>query len=156
MNETFWERVNTGAPHTCWYWTGLLSPTGYGRVQMHGHASRQAHRVAWELVNGPIPDGLHVCHTCDTPACVNPAHLFLGAHADNMHDMRDKGRRKGKHRGSAHARTHLTERDIQIIRVLAGIGCTHKEIAERYAVKEPAVWKIVHRKAWQHVTEYTL
>lgn len=148
----FWSRViidNTSLD-PCWLWTGALNEGGYG-YGANTQGAYLAHRVAWEAHNGPVPSGLHVCHTCDVRNCVNPAHLFTGTHADNMHDMRDKGRRKGVHVGSQVPRSALTERDIPIICTLVHIGCTHLEIAERYGVKEPCIWKIANGYSWQHV-----
>lgn len=77
----------------CWPWRGQLGGGGYGRVHWLGHSLR-AHRKAYELLVGPIPSGLHVCHSCDNPPCCNPAHLWLGTDADNLADMRAKGRRR--------------------------------------------------------------
>lgn len=79
----------------CWLWTGCLSKAGYGRIGAGGvkGGTVYAHRVMWEIHRGPIPKRLFVCHHCDTPACVNPAHLFLGTHRDNMVDMYKKDRR---------------------------------------------------------------
>lgn len=81
----------------CWLWTGATNEHGYGKLSANG-SWRLAHRVSWNLSNGEIPDNLQVLHRCDTPACVNPAHLFLGTHADNMRDMKQKGRWKWKAR----------------------------------------------------------
>lgn len=78
----------------CLEFTGYLTPKGYGQIRVGGRSggSHLTHRVAWELVNGPIEDGLFVCHKCDNPSCCNVDHLFLGSNADNVADMVAKGR----------------------------------------------------------------
>jgi hypothetical protein len=85
----FWSRVRKG--DDCWEWLGRTSTNGYGAVWADKR-DRRAHRVAWELVNGPIPDGLYVCHHCDNKRCVRPDHLFIGTATDNMQDALRKGR----------------------------------------------------------------
>ena len=85
-----YERVPFGA---CWIWVGALDTDGYGMIAV-GRGPKSAHRISWILKNGEIPDGKHVLHTCDNPACVNPDHLFLGTHSDNMKDGVKKGRIK--------------------------------------------------------------
>ena len=81
----------SGGPNACWLWRGTKIQTGYGRVRALGQ-KKAAHRAAWEEANGPIPAGMVICHRCDNPGCVNPAHLFAGTHQDNTRDMISKGR----------------------------------------------------------------
>jgi hypothetical protein len=107
-----------------------------------------AHRVAWELVNGPIPDGLCVLHKCDTPLCVNVEHLFLGTNAENSADMEDKGRQA---KGSANGFAKLTESDIPGIRRLLAAGVVQSEIGRRYGVGHWEISKIKTGKLWKHV-----
>lgn len=87
----------------CWLWWRGLNSDGYGSCGIRGF-SRKAHRASWEIHKGPIPPGLHVLHRCDTPACVNPDHLFVGTHFDNMSDAARKGRLKIPPRGGQDAK----------------------------------------------------
>ena len=91
---TPWQERLAKEPDGCWLWTGSVNNDGYGQIRHDGRTQR-VHRLAWEEVNGPIPAGMAVCHSCDVPACCNPAHLFLGTQLDNVTDMRTKGRFKG-------------------------------------------------------------
>jgi hypothetical protein len=93
LEDRFRSKVDrSGGLLACWIWIGSTDTKGYGQLWKEG-TQAQAHRVSWELANGLILGGLFVCHHCDNPPCVNPAHLFLGTNQDNMDDMTAKGRK---------------------------------------------------------------
>lgn len=138
----FWSRVdNTGE---CWLWTGSQRD-GYGRLLFQGRF-KLAHRVAWELTNGPIPDGLYVCHTCDNPPCVRPAHLFVGSQQDNLNDMVAKGRsRRQTHCHNGHPMTddniYFRKGKRNSCRVCAKENAKRRYAAWIAAGRTPAEWK---------------
>ena len=168
---TFAERIATcprvegpiaGSP--CWIWSWWRNPKGYGTVKLNGRTMK-AHRLSYEVANGPIPkgSGYHgtcVCHKCDVPACVNPEHLFLGTHRENVADRDGKGRVSSgdRHytrtrpekvpRGERHCRAKLTESDVMEIRKATG---TYVEIAARFGVGKGAVGYIRRGDTWRHV-----
>jgi hypothetical protein len=92
IHRAFWSKVALGDDRECWEWTRKKA-RGYGRFDVRGWPV-YAHRIAWVIAFGVIPDGLYVCHSCDNPPCVNPAHLFLGTAKDNMQDKVRKGRHR--------------------------------------------------------------
>lgn len=134
----------------CWLWTGQIH-IGYGRVWW-GNKKTWAHRVAWEIANGPIPTGLLVCHHCDVRNCVNPDHLFVGTHADNTHDMDAKGRRRSAHTfGERHHRARLNTQDVMAIRSARADGERLRAIAARYGVSAQHVSLICLHNSWKHL-----
>lgn len=158
----------------CWLWTGDVS-TKKGEVRArikHGGKTRVGARVAYELHVGPIPDGLLVCHRCDVPLCVNPKHLFLGTHADNVRDCENKGRRwhqrnpdevkdlLSRYRAAPHqiargervSQSKLTAEDVVSIRKLAGAKVkSMAELARDHGLTHAAVRAVVNRVTWRHV-----
>lgn len=120
----------------------------YGRFKAGGR-SVLAHRYAYEQAHGPIPDGMLVLHRCDNTRCVNPAHLFLGTHAENMADMACKGRasRHGKpprHAGDTHPRAKVSQADVEVIRSRRASGTTTSALAREYGVSATHVRRIVN------------
>jgi hypothetical protein len=146
LKERFEEKVYADPNSGCFLWGGAVYRKGYGKFCVEGKL-RSAHRVAWKLYNGPIPDDLHVLHKCDNPVCVNPAHLFLGTNADNMRDKDEKGRTpKGEKHGSA----KLTEDAVLDIRTRR---MSQVAFARLYGVSPQAIHSIQHGKSWAHLSK---
>ncbi len=124
--ERFWSKVDKSAgPDGCWLWTGTRAYHGaYGQFQFHSKAagSARAHRLSWELTYGEVlDDKVFVCHRCDVPLCVNPAHLFIGTPADNMHDCIAKGRNsRGPKHSEAMRKAHAREREAKATALSGG------------------------------------
>lgn len=92
IEQRFWEKVEMIPFHECWEWKAYRNNDNYGTFQIATKKNVKAHRFSYELNNGPVPEGLCVCHTCDNPGCVRPNHLWLGTMKDNSKDMALKGR----------------------------------------------------------------
>lgn len=144
----FWSHVCVKDPSSCWVWTGGKNSKGYGMIDFQDRP-RLAHRISYELSVGPIPDGYFVCHSCDNPSCVNPAHLFIGTNADNVADCVSKGRTS---RGECRPLAKLTKDQVIEIRRKYKTGAfSMPELAAEYSIVTSTVFKIVHRAAWKHV-----
>ena len=139
-------------PSGCWLWTGSKLRVGYGKFCMNGIPGT-AHRAAWELFNGPIPEGMYVCHACDVRACVNPDHLFLGSQSDNMLDASSKNRLNTP-KGSDHHSSKLTEEDVLAIRSrYTGRRGEQRRLADEYGVGPDQISRIINGKRWRWLTE---
>lgn len=145
--QSFWAKVAVSDdPNACWEWQASLSG-GYGRFGFWGRGAL-AHRVAYFFTHGEVPDGALVCHSCDNPRCVNPAHLFLGTHKDNSDDKFRKGRDR-KACGEANSKAKLTSDDVRAIRASPDIQIV---LAARYGVSQSQISAIRRGANWSHVT----
>ncbi len=160
--ERFWTKVDKSGE--CWLWTAGMNRQGYGKFWVDGR-DMPAHRFSYQLAHGPIPDGKCVCHNCpggDNPACVNPAHLWLGTDAENTADRHNKGRdaRGERHasrtkpervaRGERHPMAKLTRQDAETIRRLyAAGGVSQRELARRFGMSPSQIGNITSGKHWR-------
>lgn len=160
----FWQYV--AKSDGCWEWTGAKYTSGYGEFWIFRKAALvPAHRFSWELHNGPIPDGLHVCHHCDNKPCVRPDHLFLGTRSDNMQDMQKKGRGNFGERwrechpnnafGERHGMATITEEQVRLIhsefaKTQQGYG-SRILVARQLGIKKGIVYAVLKRRIWKSV-----
>lgn len=150
IEERFWSKVDRRGPDECWEWHAHRNQAGYGRFTPTGRNQQPAHRIAWVLTHGPIPDGMFVCHHCDNPPCCNPAHLFLGAPVENTQDMIAK-ERSATPLGEASQFAKLTETDVQEIRRRSAHGDSYPTLARAFNVHRETIGLIVRRETWKHV-----
>lgn len=170
LETRFWRGVDKRGPSECWPWKGTAHSGKYGHVGRGGRngGTVLASRVSYELHYGPIPDGLYVCHTCDNPPCVNPAHLFLGTQQDNVDDRVRKGRSarvtglaNGAHthpekvaRGSGHYAAKLTDEQVKAIRAVkpaTGVHEAAQVVATQYGTTKSYIIKIWYGYKWKHL-----
>ena len=126
---------------SCWMWKGSKNKRGYGKFSVIGRPWLIASRFSYELFNGPIEDGMYICHLCDIPSCVNPEHLWAGTHIENTLDMIEKERQHSK----------LFPTDIIEIRRLWQLGESNATLCERFSITSGTVSSIIHRRIWKHV-----
>lgn len=159
----FLSYIDKGGSNLCWLWNGWRDKDGYGKFRV-GESKMPAHRYSYILHVGPIPDGMCILHTCDTPPCVNPAHLMPGTNRQNIDDMLSKGRqRKGLNhprklmprevfaQGSRVGTAKLNECSVIAIRARIASGESCRSIARRYNVSHMTILRIKDSKAWNHV-----
>lgn len=140
------EKLPVGDPDHCWEWPAARNQKGYGMLFEYvgiEQKTRKAHRVAYELFVGPVPDGMFVCHRCDNPPCCNPAHLFLGTAQDNMDDAMAKQRRPHLPRKLSAAQARAIRADPRVARV----------IAAEFGLSVTTVYAIKTGKAWRHLPD---
>lgn len=142
--ERFWEKVDrTG---DCWEWQSTINRGGYGQFTASGDGQKiAAHRMAWELTHGVIPEGAMVCHRCDNPRCCNPDHLFLGTARTNLEDMVRKGRSLKGHRNP---QCKLTPEQVQEIRDNPQISL--RQFAQRFGVAKSTVARSRRGETFAH------
>jgi hypothetical protein len=170
--ERFWSNVKIGRDDECWPWQSHLDGHGYG-IFFIGQKRFAAHRIALTLSIGGLNAALNSCHSCDTPICCNPRHLFAGTQADNIQDMIRKGRdgclTKNKLSGDRHwmrkkpeliargeraNKSALTEADIRAIRgeyQPQAKGANLYDLSRKYGISATTICNIVNRKTWKHV-----
>jgi hypothetical protein len=145
LEERFWSKVNK--TESCWEWTAGKCSDGYGNFMTDRNEG--SHRVAWRFSRGHDAGEMHVLHRCDNRACVNPSHLFLGTHADNMADMASKGRKPGKRRMDSPRAAVLPEKSMTGIRYAYSMfGLTQKEIAAAMGCSQQLVSLVIRGERW--------
>lgn len=155
MQSAFWAKVNKTAPNGCWEWTASRKEKGYGQFLWRGKMHR-AHRLAWALSGNELPQRpLELAHICDNRICVNPDHLIVATHAENMADC--KAKRRNIY-GEKSPNSKLTETDVRTIRAeywINGRGCmtrsNSQELADRFGVERGCITAIVRGHTWSHV-----
>ena len=150
QDELFWSKVDKRGPDDCWEWKGsTFAGSKYGQHKRR-RKNWRAHRLAYTLAKGPIPDDKIVCHTCDNPPCCNPAHLWLGTHSENQLDCVSKGRNVPSV-GESHGRSKLTTEQVSDIRATYPT-MTQREIAAKFGVSQSQVHRIIRGKNWGKVS----
>lgn len=149
LHLRFWRAVEKKTASECWEWMGCRHYKGYGEIALPNKKKSKAHRVAWVLVNGKIPKGSVVCHSCDNPPCCNPKHLFLGTHKTNKDDSVAKGRHAF---GESSGMSKLTEAKVRHIRKLDAKGDrTRLSLASQFGISGRMVTSICRYENWKHV-----
>ena len=145
----FWGKVDRpGGDDACWLWTGC-TVQGYGRIKITGGRQADAHRLAYELTNGPVSPGMVIGHTCGHKACCNPAHLMEWTIVDQNRERDARGRGA---KGEKNASSHLTDDQVRAIREAREAGTESvSSLACRYDISENSIRSIVQGRTWRHL-----
>jgi hypothetical protein len=149
--ERFWVKVARQEGDECWPWLAACNPAGYGQFALATGRFQRAHRIAYELSNGPIPAGMVVRHSCDNPPCCNPSHLQPGTVQDNVHDMVSRGRARGGRTprpGEANPNAKLTADQVSEIVRRRAAGETYTSLARSFPVSRSQLCRICTGKRW--------
>jgi len=156
LTERLWKHIDKRGPDDCWLWTASVDKKGYGQINSGDGRVLKTHRlVLSEKIGRELSAGEWSLHTCDTPACNNPVHLYVGDSVANVRDMRERGRaRYGGARGTRNCNAKLTDDDVRSIREAArvrefGMGA---RLADAYGVSRAVISAVVNRRTWRHVT----
>lgn len=165
VEERFWPKVAKGEPNECWLWLATRNNMGYGLLQQQidgKNGKRLAHRISFEIANGPVSQDACILHRCDTPLCVNPAHLFIGTLQDNVSDMWAKGRagpqvkphrypggKPPSFQGSAHPKAKLTD---DIVREIRKSPESAYAWAKRLGMNRSTIRRAKLGLNWPHIT----
>ena len=151
IQELLFRKVITEPNSPCWIWDGALNENGYGVFYIGSRKGRLAHRVSYSVHYGVDPETKFVCHACDMPPCINPAHLFLGDPITNIKDMIKKGRKvlgRCTTHGSAHPLSKLTNSKVLYIREC---GLSANILSRDMGVSKSTINKIRNNKTWKHI-----
>jgi hypothetical protein len=158
LEERFNKSYKINKETGCWDWTRSLFKQGYAKIETNEKEKRvclRAHRLSYSIYKGDIPKGMLVCHSCDNVKCVNPEHLWLGSHLDNINDCINKKRRatnyKWKIFGESHHGSKLTNIQVKDIKIRLNGGEMGKDLSKEFNVCKQTISLIKNNKRWKHI-----